>query len=197
MTMDFLSMQHGNGYNGKSTKYKMVGLMIGLNLSIPDMIMETESQKVVVLYKILKDVLNHHGIYGWYNWTQGDYWVRMYQNQNDSGASPGSRYINQDYEQSTPWMDCKTDVIFNALSLIFPYVGHAASVWWLDPLGAGLLSLFIIYDWASTCLENICRLTGAAANDRLEPKPTFLAWRFSPLVTGLEEQRKAKEGSRL
>ncbi|ESZ94127.1 hypothetical protein SBOR_5481 [Sclerotinia borealis F-4128] len=80
--------------------------------------------------------------------------------------------------------DCKTDVIFNTLSLIFPYIGHAANIWWLDPLGAGLLSLFIIFDWASTCLENIFRLTGAAVDDRLQQKITFLAWRFSPLVNG-------------
>ncbi|ATZ46697.1 hypothetical protein BCIN_02g00740 [Botrytis cinerea B05.10] len=80
--------------------------------------------------------------------------------------------------------DCKTDVIFNTLSLIFPYIGHAAKIWWLDPLGAGLLSLFIIYDWASTCLENIFRLTGSAVDDRLQQKLTFLAWRFSPLVNG-------------
>lgn len=44
--------------------------------------------------------------------------------------------------------DCKTDVIFNTLSLLFPFIGNKANVWWLDPAGAGLLSLFIIYDWA-------------------------------------------------
>ncbi|KAM3068877.1 hypothetical protein ACMFMG_004051 [Clarireedia jacksonii] len=80
--------------------------------------------------------------------------------------------------------DCKTDVVFNTLSLIFPYVGQAANLWWLDPLGAGLLSLFIIYDWTSTCLENIFRLTGATVDDRLQQKLTYLAWRFSPLVDG-------------
>jgi divalent metal cation (Fe/Co/Zn/Cd) transporter len=80
--------------------------------------------------------------------------------------------------------DCKTDVVFNTLSLIFPAVGHAANVWWLDPLGAGLLSLFIIYDWAKTCFENVFRLTGAAVDARVFEKLTFLAWRFSPLVNG-------------
>lgn len=43
--------------------------------------------------------------------------------------------------------DCKTDVIFNTLSLLFPLIGYYAGAWWLDPVGAGLLSLFIIYDW--------------------------------------------------
>ncbi|KAE8448497.1 hypothetical protein EG329_009378 [Mollisiaceae sp. DMI_Dod_QoI] len=80
--------------------------------------------------------------------------------------------------------DCKTDVIFNSLSLIFPAIGHAADIWWLDPAGAGLLSLFIIWDWGCTCFENVFRLTGLAVDDRVLSKLTFLAYRFSPLVDG-------------
>ena len=29
--------------------------------------------------------------------------------------------------------DCKTDVYFNTLSLLFPLIGYHANVWWLDP----------------------------------------------------------------
>jgi len=78
--------------------------------------------------------------------------------------------------------DCKTDVIFNTLSLIFPLLGAQFSLWWLDPVGAALLSLFIIYDWASTCTENVTRLTGSAVSPNLLQKLTFLAWRFAPVV---------------
>lgn len=82
--------------------------------------------------------------------------------------------------------DCKTDVIFNSLSLLFPLIGSAASVWWLDPVGAGLLSLFIIYDWSSTCFENITRLSGQAAEEGLVKKLMYLAWRFSPVIEGFK-----------
>ena len=82
--------------------------------------------------------------------------------------------------------DCKTDVYFNTLSLLFPLIGHQAHVWWLDPLGAALLSLFIIYDWAETCFENVTRLCGSAVDDSLQKKLTFLAYRFSPLVDGFK-----------
>ncbi|PBP25276.1 cation diffusion facilitator 10 [Diplocarpon rosae] len=82
------------------------------------------------------------------------------------------------------WQDCKTDVVFNTLSLIFPTVGYATNTWYLDPLGAGFLSLFIIYDWAATCFSNVSRLTGAAVDDRVMEKLTFLALRFGPLVLG-------------
>ena len=68
--------------------------------------------------------------------------------------------------------------------MLFPYIGHQFNIWWLDPVGAGLLSLFIIYDWASTCLENVARLTGVAVDERLLKKLIFMAWRFSGVVDG-------------
>ncbi|MCJ1475421.1 hypothetical protein MMC13_004083 [Lambiella insularis] len=82
--------------------------------------------------------------------------------------------------------DCKTDVYFNTLSLLFPFIGSKAHVWWLDPLGAALLSLFIIYDWAGTCFENVTRLSGSAVDDGLQKKLTYLAYRFSPVVDGFK-----------
>ncbi|KAG9195917.1 hypothetical protein G6011_01038 [Alternaria panax] len=82
--------------------------------------------------------------------------------------------------------DCKTDVYFNTLSLLFPLIGGHVGVWWLDPLGAACLSLYIIYDWACTCFENVTRLTGEAASDRVERKMMYMAYRFSPLVEGFK-----------
>jgi len=77
--------------------------------------------------------------------------------------------------------DCKTDVYFNVVSLLFPLLGVLVSTWWLDPLGATLLSLFAVYDWTDTCVQNISRLTGSCVSDRLQQKLMYLAWRFSPL----------------
>ena len=82
--------------------------------------------------------------------------------------------------------DCKTDVIFNTISLLFPFVGAKAHIWWLDPAGAGLLSLFIIYDWSATCFENVTRLSGQAAPSNLQSKLLYLAYRFSPVVEGIK-----------
>ncbi|PSR81426.1 hypothetical protein BD289DRAFT_41019 [Coniella lustricola] len=90
--------------------------------------------------------------------------------------------------------DCQTDVYFNTLSLVFPVVGHALGVWWLDPLGAGLLSLFIIWDWAGTAFENVTRLSGAAVDDRLYRKIIFLVWRFNPIVKGFKNVKAYHAG---
>ncbi|KAH7056988.1 hypothetical protein B0J12DRAFT_399645 [Macrophomina phaseolina] len=82
--------------------------------------------------------------------------------------------------------DCKTDVYFNTLSLLFPVIGYKANLWWFDPVGAALLSLFIIYDWADTSLQNVSRLTGSAVDDRIHRKILYLAYRFTPIVSGLK-----------
>lgn len=82
--------------------------------------------------------------------------------------------------------DCKTDVIFNTLSLLFPFIGAKAGIWWLDPAGAGFLSLFIIYDWGETCFENVTRLAGSGASEKLFKKLLYLAYRFAPVVEGFK-----------
>lgn len=82
--------------------------------------------------------------------------------------------------------DCKTDVYFNTLSLLFPLIGAQFGVWWLDPLGAALLSLFIIYDWGDTCFQQIARLSGQATSTELQKKLMYLVWRFAPVVEGFK-----------
>ncbi|KAE9979288.1 hypothetical protein EG328_001011 [Venturia inaequalis] len=90
--------------------------------------------------------------------------------------------------------DCQTDVIFNTLSLLFPVIGHKVGAWWLDPVGAGLLSLFIIYDWAGTAFENVARLSGLAVDDRTQKKLMFLIWRFHPVVEGFKSLKAYHAG---
>jgi divalent metal cation (Fe/Co/Zn/Cd) transporter len=69
---------------------------------------------------------------------------------------------------------------------LFPFVGLKLNSWQLDPLGALLLSLFIIFDWSATCLSNIIRLSGSSASDRVMQKVLFVAWRFESLVNGFK-----------
>ena len=82
--------------------------------------------------------------------------------------------------------DCKTDVYFNTASLLFPLIGVTADVWWLDPVGASLLAIYVIVDWAETCIRNVSRLTGSNVGDALQKKLMYLAFRFSPVVEGFK-----------
>ena len=82
--------------------------------------------------------------------------------------------------------DCFTDVVFNSFSLLFPWLGSLTNLWFLDPLGAGLLSLFIIYDWTTLSFAHVIRLSGQSADQDLQKKLLYLAWRFSPIVSGFK-----------
>lgn len=77
---------------------------------------------------------------------------------------------------------------------MFPAIGHRFNIWWLDPLGAGLLSLFIIFDWGGTCFENVIRLSGSAADEHLQQKIMYVAYRFSSLVKGYKNVQSYHAG---
>ena len=79
-------------------------------------------------------------------------------------------------------LDCKTDVYFNTISLLFPLIGKRFHIWYLDPLGAALLSVYVVYDWANTSLSTIIRLTGTTVSSQMDKKLMYLAWRFSPII---------------
>lgn len=118
----------------------------------------------------------------------------MYEDQDNASAGACTRYalcslLFRDHPILTTKLlsiDCKTDVYFNTLSLLFPLIGVQTGTWWLDPVGAGLLSLFIIYDWAGTCFENVTRLSGQAADEDVQKKVLYLCYRFSPVVAGFK-----------
>ncbi|CAI5755734.1 unnamed protein product [Candida verbasci] len=75
--------------------------------------------------------------------------------------------------------DAMTDVVFNSVSLLMPTIGHWFNIWWFDPLGALILSIYIIINWGITAFEHINNLTGAAA-DTLDYKVIlYLAYRFA------------------
>ncbi len=95
-----------------------------------------------------------------------------------------STFISRTNHHTNTATDCKTDVYFNTASLLFPLIGQHFSIWWLDPLGAAILSLYIVYDWADTCLQNVSRLTGSNISAELTKKLMYVAWRFSPVVDG-------------
>ncbi|KAI5958908.1 hypothetical protein KGF57_002342 [Candida theae] len=75
--------------------------------------------------------------------------------------------------------DAMTDIVFNSVSLLMPWLGHIFNIWWFDPLGALLLSIYIIFNWGKTAFEHINNLTGAVA-DPLEYKVIlYLCCRFA------------------
>ncbi|KAI0463161.1 hypothetical protein LJB42_003180 [Komagataella kurtzmanii] len=79
--------------------------------------------------------------------------------------------------------DAKTDIVFNLVSLVFPALGHWLGIWWLDPLGALLLCVYVIALWASIAFVHINNLTGSAATKIDMQTIIYLILRFSESIT--------------
>lgn len=93
--------------------------------------------------------------------------------------------------------DAMTDVVFNTFSIIFPLVGFSAQIWWLDALGGLLLSLYVMYNWASTSSEHIRNLTGAAATADQRNILLYLTMRFAKTIKYIQGIQAYHAGDKL
>ncbi|KAG0318273.1 hypothetical protein BGZ99_005793 [Dissophora globulifera] len=85
--------------------------------------------------------------------------------------------------------DHLNDVVFNVFSTLFPVAGQFLGFWWLDALGAIVLSIYIISEWTGTCLHNIRRLTGQVATAADTQQLTYMTYRFSNMIQAIDTVR--------
>lgn len=93
--------------------------------------------------------------------------------------------------------DAVTDIIFNTFSIIFPLLGYYFSIWWMDPLGGVLLSLYVIFSWASTSSSHIKNLTGAAATADQRNVLLYLTMRFAHTIRKIQGLQAYHSGDKL
>ncbi|KAJ4353710.1 uncharacterized protein N0V89_005440 [Didymosphaeria variabile] len=93
--------------------------------------------------------------------------------------------------------DAETDVVFNIFSILFPLVGFYAKIWWLDPLGGLLLSLFVILNWSRTSATHIRNLTGAAATADERNILLYLTMRFAKTIKQIQGLSAYHAGDKL
>ena len=93
--------------------------------------------------------------------------------------------------------DAMTDVVFNIFSIIFPFVGYYASLWWLDALGGLLLSLYVIVNWSRTSSTHIKHLTGAAAPAADRNILLYLTMRFAKTIKSIQGLQAYHAGDKL
>jgi len=82
--------------------------------------------------------------------------------------------------------DAMTDVVFNIFSIIFPLIGYYAKIWWLDPAGGIILSLYVIFNWGKTSADHIQNLSGAAAKDDQRNVLLYLCMRFAKTIKQIQ-----------
>ena len=74
--------------------------------------------------------------------------------------------------------DSENDVMFNIFSLIFPLLDAYFKLGILDPIGGGLLSMYIIIEWISTLADTTSKLTGKVASASDVSRCLYLVSRF-------------------
>ena len=93
--------------------------------------------------------------------------------------------------------DAMTDVVFNIFSIIFPLVGYYAHLWWLDPLGGLVLSVYVIVNWSRTSSTHIKQLTGAAAPAADRNILLYLTMRFATKIKSIQNLQAYHAGDKL
>ena len=93
--------------------------------------------------------------------------------------------------------DAMTDVVFNTFSIIFPLVGFYTDIWWLDPLGGVILSLYVILNWSSTSSMHIRNLTGCAATADERNVLLYLTMRFAKTIKQIQGLQAYHSGDKL
>ncbi|KAB8257715.1 hypothetical protein BDV32DRAFT_78891 [Aspergillus pseudonomiae] len=93
--------------------------------------------------------------------------------------------------------DAETDVVFNLFSILFPLIGSFTKLWWVDPLGGLLLSVYIIWNWGGTAGEHIRHLTGAAASPIDQSVLLYMTMRFSKAILKIQNLRAYYAGDLL
>lgn len=93
--------------------------------------------------------------------------------------------------------DAVTDVVFNTFSIIFPLLGYFLRIWWMDPLGGLLLSLYVILSWAATTKEHILNLTGRAASKDERNILLYLTMRFAHTIRHIQGLAAYHAGDKL
>ena len=93
--------------------------------------------------------------------------------------------------------DHRNDVVSNTwglAALLAAALGPGAC-WMADPIGAMLISVFLVYMWACTAKEQGTILVGVAPDPAFHARLTYLALKASPALVGLDTLRVYSAGA--
>ncbi|KAK0061246.1 metal tolerance protein 11 [Biomphalaria pfeifferi] len=93
--------------------------------------------------------------------------------------------------------DHRNDVMSNSVAIVFGYlgsenfyeVGNMYGFSYLDPIGAMLISLYIMYNWTITGREQMKLLTGHTARPDFISKLTWICFNHHPLIQHIDTVR--------
>lgn len=94
------------------------------------------------------------------------------------------------------WQDHRNDLAVNAVAILTS-VGGSKIVWWLDPVGAILLSLLISFVWMRTAFGEFLLLVGVSAPVEIQQLITYVCLTHSDAIEGIDTVRVYHSGPRL
>ncbi|KAH6603328.1 cation diffusion facilitator 1 [Trichoderma cornu-damae] len=94
------------------------------------------------------------------------------------------------------WQDHRNDLLVNGFGILTS-VGGAKLEWWIDPLGAILLSLLTSGIWLHTAFNEFLLLVGVAAPLDMQQLITYVCLTHSDAIEGIDTVRVYHSGPRL
>ncbi|KAJ0100576.1 hypothetical protein Patl1_20782 [Pistacia atlantica] len=86
------------------------------------------------------------------------------------------------------------DVITNSIGLAAAMLA-IQFYWWIDPVGAILIALYTMGNWANTVMENVWSLIARTASAEFKAKLTYLIWNHHEDISHIETVRAYTFGS--
>ena len=94
------------------------------------------------------------------------------------------------------WEDHRNDLFINGFGLLTS-VGGSRLKWWIDPMGAIMLSCLISYLWLSTAYSEFQLLIGVTADTQMQQWITYISMTHSPTIVAIDTVRAYHSGPRI
>ncbi|CAN9090709.1 unnamed protein product [Alternaria alternata] len=94
------------------------------------------------------------------------------------------------------WEDHRNDLFINGFGVLTS-VGGSKLKWWLDPMGAMILSVLIIFLWSRTAYSEFQLLIGVTADTAMLQHITYISMTHSPTILQIDTVRAYHSGPRL
>ncbi|KAF2874013.1 hypothetical protein BDV95DRAFT_604227 [Massariosphaeria phaeospora] len=94
------------------------------------------------------------------------------------------------------WEDHRNDLFINGFGVLTS-VGGSKLRWWIDPMGATILSVMIIFLWSRTSYSEFQLLIGVTADTPTLQLITYISMTHSPYIRQIDTVRAYHSGPRL
>jgi cation diffusion facilitator family transporter len=94
------------------------------------------------------------------------------------------------------WQDHRNDLLVNGFGILTS-VGGSKLKWWIDPMGAIIISCIISVIWLHTAFSEFLLLVGVTASVEIQQLITYVCLTHSPEIEGIDTVRVYHSGPRL